>query len=123
MQVDLADFSGPDYKGVDKRCVALRLVEKGLCDAALFSPSGKLQPALTQHHFYNQEEQPRQFPSDVIQKEQQKQKVKPLVIIQREQQKPEVMSLGISMEANVCRNSLESCKLDWNHQASQRQAC
>ena len=39
-QVDLADFSGPDYKKVDKRCVALRLVEKGLCDAALFSPSG-----------------------------------------------------------------------------------
>ena len=39
-QVDLVDFSGPDYKGVDKRCVALRLVEKGLCDAALFSPSG-----------------------------------------------------------------------------------
>ena len=40
-QVDLVDFSGPDYKGVDKRCVALRLVEKGLCDAALFSPSGE----------------------------------------------------------------------------------
>lgn len=43
IEVDLADFSGPDYKGVDKRCVALRLVEKGLCDAALFSPSGNLQ--------------------------------------------------------------------------------
>lgn len=27
---------------MDKRCVALRLVEKGLCDAALFNPSGKL---------------------------------------------------------------------------------
>ncbi len=40
LQVDLVDFSGPDYQGVDKRCVALRLVEKGLCDAALFSPSG-----------------------------------------------------------------------------------
>ena len=40
-QVDLVDFSGPDYRGVDKRCVALRLVEKGLCDAALFSPSGE----------------------------------------------------------------------------------
>ena len=46
LQVDLVDFSGPDYKGVDKRCVALRLVEKGLCDAALFSPSGKQQHAL-----------------------------------------------------------------------------
>lgn len=43
IEVDLVDFSGPDYKGVDKRCVALRLVEKGLCDAALFSPSGNLQ--------------------------------------------------------------------------------
>lgn len=39
-QVDLVDFSGPDYQAVDKRCVALRLVEKGLCDAALFNPSG-----------------------------------------------------------------------------------
>lgn len=39
-QVDLVDFSGPDYQHVDKRCVALRLVEKGLCDAALFNPSG-----------------------------------------------------------------------------------
>lgn len=39
-QVDLVDFSGPDYLAVDKRCVALRLVEKGLCDAALFNPSG-----------------------------------------------------------------------------------
>ena len=40
MQVDLVDFSGPDFSHVDKRCVALRLVEKGLCDAALFNPSG-----------------------------------------------------------------------------------
>ena len=35
------DFIGPDFQAVDKRCVALRLVEKGLCDAALFSPSGE----------------------------------------------------------------------------------
>ena len=39
--MDLVDFSGPDFKAVDKRCVALRLVEKGLCDAALFNPSGE----------------------------------------------------------------------------------
>ncbi|KAL3138844.1 hypothetical protein ABBQ32_005677 [Trebouxia sp. C0010 RCD-2024] len=43
IEVDLVDFSGPDYQHVDKRCVALRLVEKGLCDAALFNPSGKLE--------------------------------------------------------------------------------
>lgn len=42
VQVDLVDFSGPDYYHVDKRCVALRLVEKRLCDAALFNPSGPL---------------------------------------------------------------------------------
>ena len=40
MQVDVADFSGPDFEHVDNRFAALTLVQKGLCDAALFTPSG-----------------------------------------------------------------------------------
>jgi hypothetical protein len=40
-QVDLVDFSGPIFEHVDNRFAALTLVQKGLCDAALFSPQGK----------------------------------------------------------------------------------
>ena len=40
MQVDLIDFSGPAFMTVDNRVAALRLVQKELCDAALFDPSG-----------------------------------------------------------------------------------
>lgn len=36
------DFSGPDFAHVDNRFAALTLVQKGLCDAALFSPQGGL---------------------------------------------------------------------------------
>ena len=39
-QVDLIDMVGPLYSGFDNRVAALRLVQKGLCDAALFDPSG-----------------------------------------------------------------------------------
>ncbi len=39
-QVDLIDLNGPLYSGFDNRVAALRLVQKGLCDAALFDPSG-----------------------------------------------------------------------------------
>ena len=39
-QVDLIDLVGPLYSGFDNRVAALRLVQKGLCDAALFDPSG-----------------------------------------------------------------------------------
>ena len=42
IEVDLIDFSGPLYEGVDNRVAALRLVQKELCDAALFDPSGTL---------------------------------------------------------------------------------
>ena len=35
------DFSGPAFEHVDNRFAALTLVQKGLCDAALFSPQGK----------------------------------------------------------------------------------
>ena len=40
LQVDLIDFSGPAFMTVDNRVAALRLVQKELCDAALFDPSG-----------------------------------------------------------------------------------
>lgn len=53
VQVDVADFSGPDFKHVDNRFAALTLVQKGLCDAALFTPSGALPRgpcASTRHH-------------------------------------------------------------------------
>ena len=39
-QVDLISFTGPTFAGYDNRVAALRLVQKGLCDAALFDPSG-----------------------------------------------------------------------------------
>lgn len=42
LQVDLIDFSGPAFKTVDNRVAALRLVQKELCDAALFDPTGEL---------------------------------------------------------------------------------
>lgn len=35
------DFSGPIFEHVDNRFAALTLVQKGLCDAALFSPQGE----------------------------------------------------------------------------------
>jgi hypothetical protein len=42
VEVDLVDFSGPDFAHVDNRFAALTLVQKGLCDAALFSPQGQM---------------------------------------------------------------------------------
>ena len=44
-QVDLVDFSGPIFEHVDNRFAALTLVQKGLCDAALFSPQGEQRAA------------------------------------------------------------------------------
>jgi hypothetical protein len=42
VEVDLVDFSGPIFEHVDNRFAALTLVQKGLCDAALFSPQGSM---------------------------------------------------------------------------------
>ena len=39
-QVDLIDFSGPTFKDVDNRVAALRLVQHGLTESALFDPAG-----------------------------------------------------------------------------------
>jgi hypothetical protein len=44
--VDLVSFNGPDFGHVDDRFAALTLVQKGLCDAALFSPAGDSQSSL-----------------------------------------------------------------------------
>ncbi|CAL5223766.1 g6330 [Coccomyxa viridis] len=43
VEVDLISFNGPTFKNWDNRVAALRLVQKNLCDAALFDPSGELQ--------------------------------------------------------------------------------
>lgn len=42
VEVDLVSFNGPDFGHVDDRFAALTLVQKGLCDAALFSPAGQM---------------------------------------------------------------------------------
>lgn len=38
--MDLISFNGPTFRNWDNRVAALRLVQKNLCDAALFDPSG-----------------------------------------------------------------------------------
>lgn len=41
-EIDMIDFSGPAFSHLDNRIMALRLVEKGLSNAALFHPDGHL---------------------------------------------------------------------------------
>jgi hypothetical protein len=46
IEVDVIDFEGPAFQGVDNRLVSLQLVERGLTNAAMFTPDGKIvQPA------------------------------------------------------------------------------
>ncbi len=46
VEVDLIDFSGAGYEGVDNRVISLKLVENGLAGAAMFLASGEVvQPA------------------------------------------------------------------------------
>ncbi len=46
LAIDMIDFSGPAFAGVDNRLMALRLVQHGLSHAAMFGADGKvLQPA------------------------------------------------------------------------------
>ncbi len=46
VEIDMIDFSGPAFSRVDNRLMALRLVERGMTHAALFTPDGRLaQPA------------------------------------------------------------------------------
>ncbi len=46
MEIDMIDFSGPAFTGIDNRLMALRLVQYGLSSAAMFQADGKVvQPA------------------------------------------------------------------------------
>ena len=46
LEIDMIDFAGPAFAGIDNRIMALRLVQHGLTRTALFQPDGKLvQPA------------------------------------------------------------------------------
>jgi len=48
LEIDMVDFEGPAFEGIDNRLMALRLVQHGLTRAAMFQPNGKLvQPADT----------------------------------------------------------------------------
>ncbi len=50
IEVDLIEFSGPDFQHVDNRLMSLELVHCGLSSAAMFTPKGKvIQPAEAFH--------------------------------------------------------------------------
>lgn len=42
VKIDMIRFSGPDFKGVDNRIMALRLVQQGYTNSALFDPTGEV---------------------------------------------------------------------------------
>jgi len=42
LEIDMIDYSGPEFEQVDNRLMALRLVQHGLTQAAMFTPDGKL---------------------------------------------------------------------------------
>jgi hypothetical protein len=42
LEIDMIDFSGPAFEHVDNRLMALKLVQHGLTQAAMFTPDGKL---------------------------------------------------------------------------------
>ncbi|GMH43715.1 hypothetical protein BSKO_11637 [Bryopsis sp. KO-2023] len=50
IEIDVVEFSGPDYEHVDRRLIMLRLVQNGLTDAAIFNPSGE--PMIPQEVLY-----------------------------------------------------------------------
>ncbi|HEX6767413.1 MAG TPA: hypothetical protein VF103_18070, partial [Polyangiaceae bacterium] len=46
IEIDMVDFSGAAFQGVDNRVASLKLVQLGLSDAAMFGPNGEvLQPS------------------------------------------------------------------------------
>lgn len=46
LEVDMIEFHGPDFAGIDNRLASLALIEQGLTDAVLFGPDRKvLQPS------------------------------------------------------------------------------
>ena len=42
IEIDVIDFSGPAFAGVDERLMSLQLVEQGLTDAAMFTAAGEV---------------------------------------------------------------------------------
>lgn len=42
IEVDVIDFDGPAFQGVDNRLISLQLVERGLTNAAMFTPDGRI---------------------------------------------------------------------------------
>jgi hypothetical protein len=42
VEVDMIEFSGPDFQGVDNRLMSLKLVQNGLTNAAMFTASGEV---------------------------------------------------------------------------------
>jgi hypothetical protein len=42
VEIDMIDFSGPAFAGVDNRLMALRLVQKGLAPSAMFTADGRV---------------------------------------------------------------------------------
>jgi hypothetical protein len=50
IEVDMVAFSGPEFTSIDHRLMSLKLVQLGLCDAAMFSADGEvLQPSEVLH--------------------------------------------------------------------------
>lgn len=45
IEVDLIRFDGPDFESIDNRIMNLHLVRKGLTQAVIFSPEGKVELA------------------------------------------------------------------------------
>ncbi len=45
IEIDMVKFEGEPYEGIDNRLMSFRLVEVGLTNAVLFSPSGVVQPS------------------------------------------------------------------------------
>lgn len=41
IEIDMINFSGPDYAAVDNRLMSLQLVKNGMAEAAVFEPNGK----------------------------------------------------------------------------------
>ncbi len=42
VEIDMIDFSGPAFAGIDNRLMALRLVQKGLAPSAMFTADGRV---------------------------------------------------------------------------------
>ncbi len=41
IEIDMINFSGPDFAGVDNRLMSLQLIRNGMTDAVIFGPDGK----------------------------------------------------------------------------------